>query len=170
MSDDELRDGGRAAGREDERPDERVLDPANLDAERQVLGQRFVTLLEGGLEEEVRTLAAELSPGDLSEILRPLDVADTARILRLLPPDPVSEVLLEIDNRSLNALLTLLDVDAIAGGPGRAEDASLKLARDVGERVQAAVGYRLVEGAADVDAVYTFAWLHYAVGAVRVAF
>lgn len=114
MSDDELRDGGRAAGREDERPDERVLDPANLDAERQVLGQRFVTLLEGGLEEDVRTLAAELSPGDLSEILRPLDVADTARILRLLPPDPVSEVLLEIDNRSLNALLTLLDVDAIA--------------------------------------------------------
>lgn len=64
----------------------------------------------------------------------------------------------------------LLDVDAIAGGPGRAEDASLKLARDVGERVQAAVGYRLVEGGADVDAVYTFAWLHYAVASLRVGF
>ena len=91
-----------------------MLDPANLDAERQALGQRLVGLLEGGLEDEVRALAAELSPGDLSEILRPLAVADTARILRLLPPDPVSEVLLEIDNRSLTALLTLLDVDAIA--------------------------------------------------------
>ena len=64
----------------------------------------------------------------------------------------------------------LLDVDAIAGGPGRAEDASLKLARDVGDHAQVAVGYRLVEGGADVDAVYTFAWLHYAVASVRVAF
>ncbi|MBK8165125.1 MAG: hypothetical protein IPK64_04060 [bacterium] len=64
----------------------------------------------------------------------------------------------------------LLDVDAIAGGPGRAEDASLKLARDLGDRAQVAVGYRLVEGGADVDAVYTFAWLHYAVASVRVVF
>jgi hypothetical protein len=64
----------------------------------------------------------------------------------------------------------LLDVDAIAGGPGRAEDASLKLARDVGDHAQVAVGYRLVEGGADVDAVYTFAWLHYAVASVRVGF
>ena len=118
MSDEQLPGAAQGAGREDERPeerpDERVLDPANLDAERQALGQRLVGLLEGGLEDEVRALAAELSPGDLSEILRPLAVADTARILRLLPPDPVSEVLLEIDNRSLTALLTLLDVDAIA--------------------------------------------------------
>ncbi|MBK7045751.1 MAG: magnesium transporter [bacterium] len=124
MTDDELDPrrtpaaGGSADGgqdeRADERPDERVLDPANLDAERQALGQRFVALLDGGRDDEVRSLAAELSPGDLAEILRPLDVADTARLLRLLPPDPVAEVLLEIDNRSLSALLTLLDVDAIA--------------------------------------------------------
>ncbi|MGE0554364.1 MAG: hypothetical protein AB7R55_13130 [Gemmatimonadales bacterium] len=59
-----------------------------------------------------------------------------------------------------------LDADAIAGGPGRAEDVSLKLGRDLGERWSIQAGYRLVEGGADVDAVYTFAWLHYAVVSV----
>lgn len=56
-----------------------------------------------------------------------------------------------------------LDVDAIAGGPGRAEDVALKFGRDVGDRWRIAAGYRTVEGGADVPSVYTFAWLHYAV-------
>lgn len=60
----------------------------------------------------------------------------------------------------------LLDVDALAGGPGRAEDASLKLGRDLGDRLTFAAGYRTLEGGADVEAVYTFAWLHYAVGSL----
>ena len=64
----------------------------------------------------------------------------------------------------------VFDADALAGGPGRAEDVSLKLARDVSERVRLAAGYRLVEGGADVDAVYTFAWLHYATASLRLAF
>ncbi|MBE0565243.1 MAG: hypothetical protein IH621_04735 [Krumholzibacteria bacterium] len=63
-----------------------------------------------------------------------------------------------------------LDVDALAGGPGRAEDAALKLRYHVDDRWSLAAGYRTVEGGADVDAVYAFAWLHYAVGSVAVAF
>ena len=63
-----------------------------------------------------------------------------------------------------------LDVDALAGGPGRAEDASLKLRRGFGERWSLAAGYRTVEGGADVDAVYSFAWFHYAVMSVGLAF
>ena len=59
-----------------------------------------------------------------------------------------------------------LDVDALAGGPGRAEDAALELAYDLGPRWSVEGGYRLVEGGADVDEVYTFAWLHYAVASV----
>ena len=55
------------------------------------------------------------------------------------------------------------DVDALAGGPGRAIDAALKLAYDPGGPWSMNVGYRTVEGGADVDAVYSFAWLHYAV-------
>lgn len=146
-------DGDAGATRPEERADERMLDPGNLDAERRAVGDRFVTLLEAGREDELRSLAAELAPGDLAEVLRPLDVADTARILRLLPPDPVAEVLLEIDNRSLGALLTLLDVDAIADiveempsddatdllgdlEPGRAEE--IMAAMDEAERSEVA--------------------------------
>lgn len=55
------------------------------------------------------------------------------------------------------------DADALAGGPGRAVDAALKVGRDVGERWTAQAGYRTVEGGADVEEVYAFAWLHYAV-------
>lgn len=56
-----------------------------------------------------------------------------------------------------------LDADALAGGPGRAIDAALTVGYDVGERWTINGGYRTVEGGADVDEVYTFAWLHYAV-------
>jgi hypothetical protein len=55
-----------------------------------------------------------------------------------------------------------LDADALAGGPGRAEDVALTLGRDLGDDWTLTAGYRTVEGGADVDAVYAFAWLHYA--------
>jgi hypothetical protein len=56
-----------------------------------------------------------------------------------------------------------LDADAIAGGPGRAEDVAVKLGRDLGRGWTVEAGYRTVEGGADVASVYTFAWLHSAV-------
>jgi hypothetical protein len=64
----------------------------------------------------------------------------------------------------------VLDVDALAGGPGRAEDAALKLHFDLDEHWSFAGGYRTVEGGADVDEVYNFAWLHYAVLSAAYAF
>lgn len=64
----------------------------------------------------------------------------------------------------------LLDLDAIAGGPGRAEDFSVKLSRKIGDRWNITGGYRTVEGGADVDDVYNFAWLNYAVVSARVQF
>ena len=57
----------------------------------------------------------------------------------------------------------LFDLDALAGGPGRAEDLALKLYYDPNVRWRIAAGYRTVEGGADVEEVYNFAWLHYAV-------
>ncbi len=59
-----------------------------------------------------------------------------------------------------------LDMDALAGGPGRAGDAALKLGFDVGDKWTVQAGYRTVEGGADVEEVYAFAWLHYAVASV----
>jgi hypothetical protein len=65
--------------------------------------------------------------------------------------------------RLASRLALELDVDALAGGPGRAEDAALKLRYRLGDSWSLAAGYRTVEGGADVDEVYNFAWLHYAV-------
>ncbi len=58
------------------------------------------------------------------------------------------------------------DFDGLAGGPGRAFDVALKLKYDLGDRWGLAAGYRTVEGGADVESVYNFAWLHYAVASV----
>ena len=59
-----------------------------------------------------------------------------------------------------------LDVDGLAGGPGRAVDASLKLGYDLSDAWSVRVGYRTLEGGADVEEVYAFAWLHYAAASV----
>lgn len=59
-----------------------------------------------------------------------------------------------------------LEADGLAGGPGRAVDAALKLGYDPGGAWMVRAGYRTVEGGADVDEVYSFAWLHYAVASV----
>jgi hypothetical protein len=58
------------------------------------------------------------------------------------------------------------DADALAGGPGRAIDAALKLGYDIGRNWTVSAGYRTLEGGADVEEVYAFAWLHYLVGSV----
>jgi hypothetical protein len=63
-----------------------------------------------------------------------------------------------------------LDLDALAGGPGRAEDVALKARFDLSSSVSIAAGYRTVEGGADVDEVYNFAWLHYAVASIAFGF
>lgn len=59
------------------------------------------------------------------------------------------------------------DADALAGGPGRAEDVAVKLGYRATPQLSVHAGYRMVEGGADVEETYSFAWLHYAVVAVR---
>ena len=63
-----------------------------------------------------------------------------------------------------------LEADALAAPQGRAEDVSLKGVFRVSESVELDLGYRLLEGGADNDEVYTFAFFHYAVAGVRVRF
>lgn len=55
----------------------------------------------------------------------------------------------------------VLDGDVIAGaGPGRAEDVQLAAVWRLRPGVAARVGWRVVEGGADVDSVYNFALVH----------
>lgn len=64
----------------------------------------------------------------------------------------------------------VLDFNGLAGGPGRAFDISLKLSRDLSERLSLNAGYRTIEGGADVESVYSFAWLNYAVLGMELRF
>ena len=62
----------------------------------------------------------------------------------------------------------LLDADALAAPQGRAEDVLVAITWQAREKVGLYAGYRMLEGGADNDEVYSFAWLHYAVGGVRI--
>jgi hypothetical protein len=64
----------------------------------------------------------------------------------------------------------LLDGDALAGGPGRAEDVTIALRRQLREDVAARIGYRIVEGGADVDEVFNFALVSFAAAAIEIRF
>ena len=57
----------------------------------------------------------------------------------------------------------LLDADALAAPQGRAEDLLLALTWAVRDELELRVGYRTLEGGADNDEVYNFAWLNYVV-------
>ena len=60
------------------------------------------------------------------------------------------------------------NMDGLAAPQGRAFDVALKLRYDLSKNWTLSGGYRMLEGGADTDDVYTFAWLHYA--AVSVSF
>jgi hypothetical protein len=54
-----------------------------------------------------------------------------------------------------------LEADAAAAKQGRAEDVLLAMIWRFSPQLQMRFGYRFVEGGADVDEVYNFAWIHY---------
>lgn len=52
------------------------------------------------------------------------------------------------------------DFDGLAGGPGRAIDLGLRLQYQVDDDWRVGLGYRTLEGGADTDDVYSFAWFN----------
>ncbi len=64
----------------------------------------------------------------------------------------------------------VLDADALVAPQGRAEDILLAATYEVRDGVELHAGYRTVEGGADNAEVYSFAWLHFAVVGVHLAF
>jgi hypothetical protein len=55
----------------------------------------------------------------------------------------------------------LLDGDALAGGPGRAEDVLLALRYQLRPDLAVRLGYRVIEGGADTASVFNFALIHF---------
>jgi hypothetical protein len=64
----------------------------------------------------------------------------------------------------------MFDVDALAAPQGRAEDVLLAATWRVREGADLRIGYRMVEGGADNDKVYSFAWFHYVTVGLGLAF
>lgn len=64
----------------------------------------------------------------------------------------------------------LLDGDALAAPQGRAEDLSLSVWADLSKKLRLRVGYRLLEGGAENDEVYTFALVNYAFAGLTLTF
>lgn len=81
---------------------------------------------------------------------------------------PLLNLLLEY--RPANRWRILLEADALAGGPGRAEDVFLGLGYQFSPGFGLRAGYRVVEGGADVASVYNFTWINYAALGAKVLF
>lgn len=64
----------------------------------------------------------------------------------------------------------ILDFDGLVGPSGRAFDIGLKCSYDLAKSWSLEGGYRLLEGGADNDTVYSFAWFNYAVLGARYRF
>lgn len=60
--------------------------------------------------------------------------------------------------------------DALVGPQGRAEDVLFAIGYDVSASTKVFAGYRILEGGADNDEVYTFSLFHYAVAGLEVRF
>ena len=64
----------------------------------------------------------------------------------------------------------LVDLDGLGSTQGRAFDVTARIVRRLGDRWSVSFGYRTIEGGADVDRVFNFAWLHFATASIRYGF
>lgn len=63
-----------------------------------------------------------------------------------------------------------LDFDGLASTQGRALDVAAKMGYQLADWADVELGYRVLEGGADVDQVYNFAWFNSVVAGIRVKF
>lgn len=70
----------------------------------------------------------------------------------------------------INGFSLIFEGDALAAPQGRAEDVFLGMGYRINPNMTLKGGYRVLEGGADVDEVYTFAMLHYAALGVLIEF
>lgn len=66
-----------------------------------------------------------------------------------------------VERRIGDSISLLLEGDALAAPQGRAEDIFLGLTAGLSPGLRLKAGYRFVEGGADVEEVYNFAWIHF---------
>ena len=74
------------------------------------------------------------------------------------------------EGKIMRGFMYEVELDGLAGGPGRAIDLSLRVKRQIGSKSTAFVGFRVLEGGADVPRVKNFAWVNYLTLGVAVRF
>lgn len=77
---------------------------------------------------------------------------------------------LSADARLSDRWHAAFELDGSAAPQGRAFDFAAFLSYRPVSRLTLSAGYRTIEGGADVDAVYTFAWLNAAVAKIGIRF
>jgi hypothetical protein len=126
------------------------------------LGYRYAVLPDGpfrllaGGTLKVRDAKVRVSQGDLSESYSNVGVVPLLSAQFSYVPS--------------ERLSLLLDVEGLGAPQGRAIDALLGARYQMNEQLDFTVGYRMLEGGADNDDVYTFSWIHYAVASVGFRF
>jgi len=74
---------------------------------------------------------------------------------------PLLNLFLDWKWSARNGLIIEADALASPGGEGRAEDVAIGIYYKVSDKTRIKAGYRFVEGGADVESVYNFAFLNY---------
>lgn len=69
-----------------------------------------------------------------------------------------------------NAFTVLFEGDALVGPVGRAEDVFLGGVLSLSDKMSARVGYRIVEGGADVESVYNFTLVNFVTAGLTLSF
>jgi hypothetical protein len=74
----------------------------------------------------------------------------------------------KLEYRASERISAILGGDALAAPQGRAEDVSAMINYHINKSMKLKAGYRVLEGGADVDDVYSFALLHYVAAGIQI--
>ena len=122
--------------------------------------------LEGVSDQELSRCKSEYDVvtalWNIGHDVRPLGMRDDLGVVPLLHLYSAYNV---TDQLSL-----VLDFEGAAASPGRAIDLAMKARYEIDRNWHVSAGYRTLEGGADNDDVYTFAWLHYALAEIGYRF
>lgn len=90
-----------------------------------------------------------------------ISIADSSHISEKTDLGFVPIVRFSLAWRFLDPVVFVLEGDALAAPQGRAEDVSMSIRTRISKGTSLKLGYRVLEGGSDVEAVYSFTWVNY---------